>query len=276
MLFEYETKITDILKEIMYYFLIVVVLFIGGAISVSVFYGGNPVNLFLDLIANKTFQIVFILFILEIIVLSIKKMQIVTFYDDEIIIINKVFRNLEQKTINYQDIEWYVSHPILNLIIIKSKNRKTCFGIYADKKNKKKIKDMLGIRISGLEESAKRQNKINKSEKIEKVLPLLLIVFIFSVFVVPISSFFITKKADKYLDEYIKGGYKAEKILDEAYGFYFAGAHNKAYYNYKQILKIDVYRHDKYLGDNFALVNKLFPDKVNETKAILKSKKLSE
>lgn len=276
MLFEYETKITDILKEIGFYFLIVVVLFIGFSFSVGIFYGGNPIDLFFNLINNKIFQIFFTIFVLEIIVLSIKKMKIITFYDEEIIIANKILKNLEQNTINYQDIEWYVSHPILNLLIIKSKNRKVCFGIYADKKSKKKIKDILGIRVSSLEESEKRQKKINEAEKIEKVLPLLLLVLIFTAFSVPISSFFITKKADKHLGEYIKSGYKAEKTLDEAYGLYFAGAHNKSYYNYKQILKIDVYRHDKYLADNLAYVNKLFPNKVKETRAILKSKSLAK
>ncbi|MGN0014037.1 MAG: hypothetical protein ACI37T_01310 [Candidatus Gastranaerophilaceae bacterium] len=276
MLFEYETKITDILKEIGFYFLIIVVLILGGSISVGIFYGGNPLNLVSDLIDNNLFPIFFIIFILEVIVLLVKKMKIISFYDEEIIIANKILKNLEQKTINYQDIDWFLIHPVLNLIDVKSKNRKTCFQLYVDEKSKKKIADILRIRVSSLEESEKLQNKLNESEKIEKVLPLLLLMFIFLIFIIPISSFFITKKADKRLDEYIKSGYKAEKTLDEAYGLYFAGAHNKSYYNYKQILKIDVYRHDKYLADNFAYVNKLFPNKVKETKAILKSKRLTK
>lgn len=185
------------------------------------------------------------------------------FTDSKIMFKNRFFRIFNE--IEYKDIKFFVTDSNLKQIILKSKKY---YRIYCDKENQSKIVEIFRLKIADLSESEKLQRERNGHDKLNTIL-ILIISYILSFLFLPVISFFYTKSADDHLKKFIESNYTDDEELEKAYADYWATMNNRAFYNYRQILKINKYRQDKNIEKNAEYAKYLFPDRTHEIDLIL-------
>lgn len=186
------------------------------------------------------------------------------FTDNKIIFKYRFFRNFNE--IEYKDIKFFVTDSNLRQIALKSKKY---YRIFCDKENQSKIVEIFRLKIADLSESEKLQRERNRKDKPLNIILILIICYILGFLILPVNSFFYTKSADRHLQKFIESNYTDNKELEKAYSNYWATMNNRAFYNYRQILKINKYRKDKDIEENAEYVKSLFPERTNEIDLIL-------
>lgn len=193
------------------------------------------------------------------------------FTDKQIKFSNSFFKN-NNKEILYSDIKFFVVDSFFEQIAIKT--TKNYYIIFFDKENKSKIIEILRSKILDLSETEKRQKQKKAQDKPFTILLIVIVGEVLSFSILPVTSFFYTVNADRHLQEFVKSNYTDKKSLDKAYNSYFATMNNKAFYNYKQMLKIEKYTKNEKFNENADYVKSLFPDKTKEIENIINSEKV--
>lgn len=191
-------------------------------------------------------------------------LNIFVFTDSKIVFKNRFFRNFNE--IEYKDIKFFVTDSNLRQIALKSKKY---YRIFCDKENQSKIVEIFRLKIADLSESEKLQRERNSQDKPLNIILILIICYILAFLILPVNSFFYTKSADNHLKKFIESNYTDDEELEKAYADYWATMNNRAFYNYRQILKINKYRQDKNIEKNAEYVKSLFPERTNEIDLIL-------
>lgn len=263
-IFEYKTKQREIfLYTSFFIFEIFFMMFIY--LLSAMFFMKYPL---LSLVEYSYILWIFVLvfWILLFIINSIKFSNKVIFKTSKIKILNKYIKKACVE-INYEDIEYFTIQNIMKNIFIKT--NKNSYVLFCGKEYQEKINEILHSKVSDLSMSDKKQQNMERTDKPLNLFLVMLIGSIFIFFFLPIFSFFYTKIADYNLNKFIKSNYTDVKSLNDARYYYFSTMNNRAYYNFKQVLKIDKYTNNKSLKENAEYINELFPSRIEETQAIL-------
>ncbi|MGN0014503.1 MAG: hypothetical protein ACI37T_03700 [Candidatus Gastranaerophilaceae bacterium] len=193
-----------------------------------------------------------------------------TFYEDRI---DFCFKYIKRKnfSLKYEDIEFFMNERYFG-IQVKANNNEIAYRLYPKEEFIPKITEILNSKISDLAESEKCQALCDKemSKFPFFITRTSVAAFIFMLISIPVSSFFEMKMADYNFNKFIKSNFEDNKSLDTAHQLYISAAHNKCYYAHKQYIKIDIYK-NKLLEADIEYVNKLFPDKKEETESLRKT-----
>lgn len=265
--FECSTTLKSLLFLMSLFFVFCLFVFSGYFFSTLYFVGK-------DIFSLHNYVLYFLMLLSVFLILAIPDVVAdsckYTFYEDKI---DFCFKYIKRKnfSLKYEDIEFFMTERYFG-IQIKANNLEKVYKLYPQAEFIPKITEILNSKISDLSESEKRQALCDKEmSKFPFSMTMISVAgFVIMFIMLPVISFFSMKIADYNFNKFIKSNFEDNKSLDTAHQFYLNAMNNKCYYIHKQLIKIEVYKKDKLLDENIKYVNKLFPDKKEETENLRK------